>query len=112
MIRHIVLYQFDNIPQSAIASFMEKYRECEELANLKIEAGENISSKLELSGGFNFGLLMTFGNVEDIKKYNELKQHLDAKEIIQPYLKDTLVFDIDSAGESHIFGCSSDVAPL
>jgi len=95
MIRHIVLYSFDNIPQEVVSDFMKKYSECEKIINLKIQAGENISPKIELSNGFNFGILMTFGSVEDIKKYNTLQQHIDAKAIMSPYLKNTLVFDID-----------------
>jgi len=94
LIRHIVLYSFEKIPQDVVSLFMKKYRECEKLVNVKIEAGENVSSKLELSGGFNFGMLMTFGGAEDIKRYNALRQHLDAKAIMAPYLKNTLVFDI------------------
>jgi len=94
MIRHIVLYSFEKIPQDVISSFMKKYRECEKLVNVKIEAGENTSSKKELSGGFNFGMLMTFGGADDLVKYNTLQQHLDAKAIMAPYLKNTLVFDI------------------
>jgi len=94
LIRHIVLYQFEKIPKKVISLFMEKYRACENLVNVKIEGGENVSSKVELSGGFNFGLLMTFGGSDDLEKYNTLKSHMDAKAIMAPYLKNTLVFDI------------------
>ena len=98
LIKHIVLYKFkDTISQDIIKHIVEKFESCKnQLEGItEIEFGENCSLKKHLDHGFNYGLFMTFEDVEVIKKYNELEEHKKVQEMMSQYQKDLLVFDIE-----------------
>ena len=98
MVKHIVLYKFnDSITQDIIGKIIQKFNECKSILEgiIEIEFGENCSLKKHLNHGFNYGLFITFENIEVIKKYNELNEHKEAQEIMSKYQEDVLVFDIE-----------------
>jgi len=98
LIKHIVLYKFkETISQDIINDILEKFNNCKNTLDgiIDIQFGDNCSLKKHLNHGFNYGLFMTFEDIEVIKKYNELEEHKKAQEIMKEYQEDVLVFDIE-----------------
>lgn len=98
MIKHVVLYKFkDTISQEILNEIIEKFEHCKNSLDgiVSIDFGENCSLKKHLDHGFNYGLFMTFENVDVIKKYNELEEHKKAQALMSEYQEDVLVFDVE-----------------
>ncbi len=97
MIHHILLFRFKkDMPLSKRDEIFRKFEFCKSRLDgfIEIQHGKNISIKQHLSGGFNYGAIMTFRDESAIAQYNTMKEHIDAQNIQKPYLEEVLVFDI------------------
>jgi len=98
MIEHIVLYNFSkDITEDVIDQTIEKFRQCRDLVEgfMSIEYGENCSPKIEKSSGFNYGIIMKFENEHALSAYYDLEEHKEAKQIMDEFLINKLIFDIN-----------------
>lgn len=98
IIKHVVLYKFkSSISASDIEQIIYNFEKCKEALDgglIDVEFGKNCSSKTEFDNGFNYGLFMTFKDVDQITLYNQLEYHKEAQKIMKPHQEKLLVFDI------------------
>jgi hypothetical protein len=97
MIQHILLFRFnEEMPKERRDDIFRKFEICRNKLKgfIDLQHGENLSSKQQLSGGFNYGAIMTFENIDAISEYNKMKEHYEAQALQKPFLEEVLVFDI------------------
>ena len=98
MIYHILLFKFnEDTTEKDISNIMLKFEECKEKCEGFVDFvhGNNTSSKIHLSMGYDYGAIMIFSDSESIKVYNELPEHKEAQKLQKPFLEEVLVYDIE-----------------